>query len=709
MHLYSKKDLSAEGVALLVGAGILVLLIVGLVIARLFAPPDPSYLLATFTEEHVRMLAMFDNRGQQMAYRVFLVLVGMLAVAVWCYRPSLAEISVPGWLHSTLSFITRYSGLVLLVLLIFCFLLQYKLQPGSSVFILQGQYGLGFIPSRLLQLGLMVGGGVMVYSFLAFRAARLVPQRRERLLGIIIVAAVAIYAAGVFLYGITLLPDFSSFTPELLAGVEWHYAGSVATADRLALGDRIGEIAIHAGLLPSALMGFWQNVFGMLDLGGHIQFIAWLQLIFFLMAAAAYAKWYSGRWLPAVIAVLLVLPWVVPIHAAVLYPNQSAWRFLGLGFGTLALVYLHARPAHNIAGPLGFVAGLALLWNIETGLAVTLAYMGFIVVRTSTDSGNIKLGWVAFRFLTGLAVALLGFFCVVRLTFGYWAHPVGILKSFPLLGGFGKGYGGLQLTQIDPLAALIFIHALYALVRGLVRWGSGTPVSARKACEMALAGLILVWGAYYFKGPHFWNLWSYKFLYGFFVGHLLAARWPRKPWRLVYFGRSARLLALALIILPNVVTANLLTARSLGIAARQPPCVDENVVSGLCLSGEMAHIVRQKAAALRKLVAQEPLLFLSANSYLMPLMTGINQKLQMRDPFSETILKSDFDRLVQDILSVHPARVLFDDPSSPVSGYPAHRSFYGRVRAAIATEYTQQDTADGWEIWADRKSGGHLR
>lgn len=698
-----RKTLSGGEFSVLVWIGLLVTLVAGLALSRVFFESgDQTYLLATFTEEHVRMLAMFDNRGQQMAYRVFLALVGLLAATAWYCRSSLPAVSVPGWLHYTVNRTIRYSGVALLTSLIIGFLAQYKLQPGSSLFILQGQYGIGFLPSRLLQLGLMVACAAVVDRLLAFRAAGFISQRCERFLGIIAVVVVATYAAGVFLYGVAQQPDFSAFTPELLAGVEWHYAGSVATADRLALGDHIGEIAIHAGLLPSALMAYWQTTVGPLDLGGHIRFVAGLQLCFFLLAVAAYAKWYSGRWLPVIVAVLLVMPWVVPVHAAVLYPNQSAWRFLGLGFGTLTLVYLHARPVREVAGPLGFMAGLVLLWNLETGLALALAYAGFVVVRASPRSGGIKLGWAIMRFLLGLAAALLVFFCAVRLAFGYWADPVGVIKSFPLLGDFGKGYGGLQLTQIDPLTALIFIHALYVLVHGLVRWGSGAPVSARKACAMALAGLILVWGAYYFKGPHFWNLWSYKFLYGFFIGHLLAARWPRKPWRFAYFGRSARLLALALIILPSVVTANLLTARSLGVAARQGPCAVGNVVSGVCLPGELARIVRQKADTLRKLNAQAPLLFLSANSYLMPLMTGINQRLQMRDAFSETILKSDFDRLVQDILLAHPARVLFDDPGSPASGYPAHRSFYGRVRLAISAEYVHQSTIEGWEIWRVR-------
>lgn len=160
-------------------------------------------------------------------------------------------------------------------------------------------------------------------------------RRFHRLIGITAIAAVTVGASGAFFYGIRRPPDFSAFTPELLAGVEWHYAGSVATADRLALGDRIGEVAIHAGLLPSALLGYWQAASGMLDLGGHIRFIAYLQLGFILVAAAAYVRWYSGRWLPVILAMLLVLPWVTPIHAAALYPNQSAWRFFGLGFGDL--------------------------------------------------------------------------------------------------------------------------------------------------------------------------------------------------------------------------------------------------------------------------------------------------------------------------------------------------------------------------------------
>jgi len=698
MQMRFQKEIEGKKISVLLSLGLFMALAAGLMIATLlFDAQDKTYLFATFTEEHVRMLGMFDNRGQQAAYRVFLGLAGLLALAAWYSRPFPTMIQGPHCLHVGLRRVDSSSGIILFVTVIGLVLLQRGLQPGSSMYILQGQYGIGFLPSAGVQLALMAAGVLAIY--LVFLSSRVVYASHARRIGILAVIAVAVYAVTTFLFGTQRTPDFHSFTPGLLTGIEWHYAGSVATADRLALGDRIGEIAIHAGLLPSAVLGYWQTAFGMLDFGGHIRFIAYLQLVFFLIAVAAYAKWYSKRWLPIVIAVLLVLPWVTPIHAAVLYPNQSAWRFLGLGFGVLVLVYLHERQIRDIAGPLGLAAGLALLWNLETGFAVALAYVGFLVVRATSESGSIRLTSVAARFSVGFVSALMVFFCVIRLAFGYWIDLIGVIQSFPLLGGFAKGYGGLQLKQIEPLAALIFIHALYVFVSGIVRWGSGVPVSARKACEMALGGLILLWGAYYFKGPHFWNLWSYKFLYGFFIGHLLLTHWPPKPRRFVYFGRLARLVAFAIVVFPALVTSNLLTARSLSVAIRQMPCISEHVVSGLCIPGDLARAVSNKSATLKMLSEREDLLFLSANSYLMPLLTGINQPLQMRDAFSETILKSDFDRLVRHILSVRPSRILFDDPESLVSGYPAHRQFYARVRAAVVAEYLKENTMNGWEIW----------
>ncbi len=82
----------------------------------------------------------------------------------------------------------------------------------------------------------------------------------------------------------------------------------------------------------------------------------------------------------------------------------------------------------------------------------------------------------------------------------------------------------------------------------------------------------------------------------------------------------------------------------------------------------------------------------------MPIESGVTQPLRHRDAFAETLRVSDFDALVAEVRALGPACILYDDPSSPLSGYEAHRRFYARLRAALAHLYERRGNDRGWEI-----------
>lgn len=688
-----RQPLTPNSFAALATACLLAVLAVALAMAR----PDPAYLLQAFTEEHVRMLGMYDNRAQQGAYRILLALCGVLALGVYVLRPFRLAWHEPQWLGRGRTVGERYGGAIVAVVLLALVFVQRVKQP-ALMFDLQGRYVLGVAASARVQGLAMLAGLLVAWAGIA-HASRGIMFRRRALTATI--AAAAFYALVLCACGLWIVPDFRGFNAELLTGVQWHYSGSVASADRLAAGQRLGEIPIHSGLLPSVLLGYTQAVAGTLDLGGHIRFIAALQTVFIALAAAAYWTWYRERPAAFVLAFLATLPWVQPLHAAVLYPNQSAWRFLGLAFGVLVLVALHARQPRRIAFGLGCAAAIAVLWNLETGIGVIAAYVGFLLVRTSGDTIRSRAA-VALAFAGGVAAALGLFAVFVRLGLGYWIDPYRLAASFPLLGEFSRGYAGLKLARIDPLPAIIFVHALYIFVRDLVRWGTGDALDARGACRMALAGLVLAWGSYYFKGPHPWNLWSYVFLYGFLLGSLLPSRSkPPAPagsaWRSLV--ASPRIVVLAMVVVPAIVLSNLAPLKSLGLVARAGSCTDGQRLSGVCMPPPLAAALTAKAAALRELALREPLLYLTADSYLVPALSGVPQRLTQRDAFAETIRKDDFDRLAADIVALRPRSVLFDDPQALTHGYDFHRQFYARLRTAISSAYERAATQGGWEIW----------
>ena len=293
----------------------------------------------------------------------------------------------------------------------------------------------------------------------------------------------------------------------------------------------------------------------------------------------------------------------------------------------------------------------------------------------------------------------------MRAGLGYWPDALAIVKSFPVIGNFSTGYGGLAFTTIDLLALLVFAHALFLVTRGLFDWAGGEAFSPRECARIAFAALLVAWAAYYFKAPHPWNLWSSLLIYGFLLEDLVpgstAAENAGKRMRLI---ASPGPLLLAIVIMPAIAVTNFASLSSIAKAARQPQCPQENVVSGICLPPELAGLVRKKTEALRSYAAQQRILYLTADVYLMPLTSGVSQPLRQRDAFSDSVRPADYDELVSDVLAANPACILYDDPSSPLSGYASHRKFYARLRASLAPGYEPRGVKDGWEVYCRKSS-----
>src|SRR5947207_5808842 len=160
--------------------------------------------------------------------------------------------------------------------------------------------------------------------------------------------AIASYATFLMLPGLVEAPNLSRFSPELLTGVEWHYAEGLGPADRLAVGHKLfSDVQVYYGPLFVTLLAVAERALGHFSFGVHIRIVQVLQVIFLLAVLAAQWRWQRSRPLAILTGFLLVVPWVHPYHAAVLYPNQSAWRSIGFPLGVLALLLLGRRQTAN--------------------------------------------------------------------------------------------------------------------------------------------------------------------------------------------------------------------------------------------------------------------------------------------------------------------------------------------------------------------------
>src|SRR6185436_5337991 len=190
------------------------------------------------------------------------------------------------------------------------------------------------------------------------------------------------YAGVLMLPG--LLERITTFhmTWSMVTYLEASQAPLLLDAYRLAEGQRLFvDFNVNYGVLRGVLLAIYMRMFGPLDVGGVFRMLQVFQLLFCVAALGAYWLWYRRNAIPAAAAVLLMLPWVHNNHAALLFTNHAAWRFLGLAAGILLLIALRRATANVAALALGFGAGWLVLNNPETGIALAFGFVVSLVVR----------------------------------------------------------------------------------------------------------------------------------------------------------------------------------------------------------------------------------------------------------------------------------------------------------------------------------------
>jgi hypothetical protein len=282
--------------------------------------------------------------------------------------------------------------------------------------------------------------------------------------------------------------------------------------------------------------------------------------------------------------------------------------------------------------------------------------------------------------------------------------PVSAEQLVLLLQRFSAGYAGLELGAVEPPPSLILGHSAYVVVLYGVRcWNR--PLGPTSSTRFAIACIIVLWFAYYAKGPHFWNLWTLLFLYSFLMGSMM--RWSYARSMSARWGRLARdwrLSALCLIIIPAIAFSNLLlipSARRVFEPQVKHDGARATEVSGIRLSSDLARSLLEKAQFVRDVRSAhgDRMLFLTANSFTVPLLTGFFPALPFQDAFTETITHEDFVLLKERIAAVAPEVILVDEPGGALSGYQEQQAFYLRLMRDLSASYRPTGVSRGWQVW----------
>jgi hypothetical protein len=518
--------------------------------------------------------------------------------------------------------------------------------------------------------------------------------------------------AAVAVLALALIPGF--FVPYDLTGhtlwtleqVQAHYAMVVAQGDRLAAGQRLFEelIPYYSILLPVILGGWAQHV-SAIDFGGYVSIIRWTQVAYLTAFAVLYRKYAHGWKLATLLAVAFLVPWFHFNQTGLSFPNHTTWRLLGQPVALLALFLVRRSCLKTASFVGGLACGTAILLNLETGICMTAAFLAYLWFRYGLfRKANLGSVFTAAAFVAlGVVSTFSAFLLGARLLLGYWPNvacvPV-LWKAVSLVSS--TGYSGMK-GAFHPLAALLFGHAAYVLIATAML--ARENLGFKQAFRAAVATAIVLWFAYYANRAEPWNLASYYGLYGFFLIDLLQMlilRFRRGTSAIPHQLVAASVVALVIvpemaytfrsIFLPNYVLG-------LRVIAEGPVNKPARVVSGVYLEDDVARELETKAAFIKQASKDRPAMYFTANSFLIPKLSGVLPPVPFADTFTEVITKNDYAKLLSVVEQQSPDYIYFDAPGCKLIGLKGWQLYYDQLRRDLSTHYEKESETDGWEAW----------
>lgn len=504
--------------------------------------------------------------------------------------------------------------------------------------------------------------------------------------------------------------------PVAFVQFEAHLLWMLLRGSALAAGHNFfGELPMGYGLLMPSIMSVADLRSGGLSIATQLRIVQACQALFVVTAVAAYMAYRRRNYLGVLVALLLAGPYWATAGLGIWHPNQTGFRSLGFPAGMLVLMLAARLRPQAAAWCLGAAAGVALLMNFETAVAVMAGFVVFLAVRTRS------LPWALYaRSVVAVIVVFVAYLVTYRLALGRLPFNTNAIDIFFMVNRFsGGGFGGRLFVAghegsgyyVVPFALLMFAHAVYAVMRGFRALGSG-PLPLHLALRTSVAVTLLVWFAYYFNAPNWWQMWTHLFLYGFLVVDVIDRRLFGIGIRRAAAGATGflrrRVAPAGLVLLfffsvmvPHTNRHLLKYSVDFMYPLWVPGAREVSVLSGVLLSADKADALARKAARLKQLHAETKgsLVYLTFNMTFMPHLTGLYQAPPFRDVFTEMPGDIAFEEAMQDLARRRPAVILIDAPSGPLALYGARKDYQDRLRRALQDFYWPAGIEEGWQVW----------
>ncbi len=520
----------------------------------------------------------------------------------------------------------------------------------------------------------------------------------NRIAGALVVVALGLAT----LPGFLRPPDFSRYSWYEMTYGQSHWSLVVGPADLLAEDRRLGaDVRPQYGLVLPVVWATAERRIRPFSFGESVHLLLAMHVLYLALAAWLLLRAARGRWPLAALALAMVVPWFHFAHKCLLFPNQSAWRTIAFPLSFALLGVLDRGRPRAVAFRIGALAACALLFSLESGIALCAGLAAFLWFRHGGAGDRARLPSLMLPAVGGVALAPLAFVALVGVALGQFVSLPGLLLSKAAFLSSG-GFSGFPFTP-DPWPVLMLAHAVVVLVHSALRPLPGF----RPAFRAAVSATLVVWFAYYANRPDPWNLSSYYFLYGFLVVDLarrVATCTARRRFDRPFLVAAALLLGIAL---PNLAAIAAKGADQVRVAlgptlrGEDPP--NGAPVSGVFVASGVAREIETRGAFMRGRAPESPV-YLTADSYLVPKLSGRLPALPVVDLCWEAMTRAEYERSFEAIERAPAGRVYLDAPGT-FADDSACGLFYRQVREDMRRSFAREGTKSGWEIWTRRLSG----
>lgn len=493
--------------------------------------------------------------------------------------------------------------------------------------------------------------------------------------------------------------NFSELSQSAFAEIQSNYSLVVCQGDRLAAGQKLFEQvhSIYGFLLPT-LCGIWQKFFGCISWGNYVFLIRGLQFLFVLIVFSLYLRHARYRVHLVVLPLLMVVPWFNSNATSLLFPNLSPWRLIVFPLYLLVLYATRRMTASWSFFLASCATGLFLFVNLESTIATIGGIIIFLFFRFISSLNRKLFAYIAISFF-GAAIAYIAFNLVVRLGLGYipdflsFVHgrlAVARLVQTGLWGGFR--------VPFNPFAFWVLIVDSYVIWKVAIM-SQGKAASFRNCIRLSVATTSIIWLAYYFNRPAPWYLHAQYFFFGFFAIDMIRA--IELMHRRVSFSLPlawATRASLAVIVVPMLIYCwreNELQIKSL---ASRTGLGNGEIIDGVLVASDQAREARIKAATIKQRFVRDPnFAYVTAQTLLIPKLSGVPPSTFMDDPYVELAFETDTNQFLKNLSQSSISHVYVDAlDSNLVVGDQHRRGWLASLKQRLLQKFPKEAYENGW-------------